>query len=109
MPIKWYCQAKDEETQSQCGRPQFTNHSGFCEKHFADKYPLTYERLKREIQCPNCQGVKDRECSVCYGAGWVDTKRTKIPTPQPPMSAHEAVQAFKVFDPPAEKAQDFKE
>lgn len=72
-----------------CNQPQYSDSSTLCERHFADRYPSTYHRLKKEYRC-RCHGTK-WDCPECHGRGWINptVPKSEIKAPPPPMTEAE--------------------
>jgi hypothetical protein len=50
-----------------CGAEPYTDGSSYCRTHFQHRYPTTFDRLEREI-----------DCEPCHGTGWVHKPGTEI-------------------------------
>lgn len=71
------CKMVEWETERECGRPAYTNASDLCEKHYADQYKASYDRIKPEVKCPECNGLPTRQtCPICFDRGWVNPNET---------------------------------
>ncbi len=58
------CPQKNEGVP--CGLPAFSVGSDYCEKHYSNRYPTCYERMKREIPCD----FENNPTGGCGGSGW---------------------------------------